>query len=80
MINKTRLTEQEIKEQQKLLDEMNRSGKFSFNQTVDEYGIIQVDCDPETVIQEMGLITIEESNKRINQIIDANSHEHSTYQ
>ena len=57
-----------LKEQQ-LLDEINSSGKYSFNQTIDDNGDIHVDCDAETLIKEMGLIPAEEAFKRFNETV-----------
>lgn len=68
MTDKVKLSESEIRERQKRLDEINSSGKYSFKQTVDEYGIIHVDCDAETFIQEMGDITLEEFIRRLDDI------------
>ena len=68
MTDKVKLSESEIRERQKRLDEINSSGKYSFKQTVDEYGIIHVDCDADTLIQEMGYITLEEHIKKLNDI------------
>lgn len=64
-------------EEQKKLDEINRSGKYSFTQTMDDNGHIHVDCDAETFIKEMGLITLEEAFKRYGEIIDTYAQKYS---
>lgn len=62
---------------QKKLDEINRSGKYSFNQTIDENGHIHVDCDAETFIKETGLITLDEHIKRLGDILDECAEQHN---
>ena len=55
-------------DEQKRLDEINASGRYSFNQTIDNNGHIHVDCDLDTYVRELGLISMEEHIKRLNQI------------
>lgn len=54
----TLLSKEVLLKEQQLLDEINSSGKYSFNQTIDENGDIHVDCDAETLIKEMGFIPL----------------------
>ena len=65
---KNKLSKRVLLEEQKRLDEMNASGKYSFNQTIDENGEIHVNCDAETYINEMGYIPLEEHIRRLNEI------------
>ena len=58
-----KLDKKVLLEEQRRLDKINRSGKYSFTQTIDEYGYIHVDCDAETFIREMGGITVEKAFK-----------------
>lgn len=62
----TKLSKEVLLKEQQLLNEINASGKYSFNQTIDDNGDIHVDCDAETLIKEMGLIPSEEVFKRFN--------------
>ena len=71
-----KLDKKVLLEEQKILDEINRSGKYSFKQTIDEYGHIHVDCDAETFIREMGLITLDEHFKRLGEILDECARQH----
>lgn len=72
-----KLDKKVLLEEQRKLDEFNRSGKFSFTQTIDEYGHIHVDCDAETFIREMGLRTLNEHFKRLGEKIDECVRQHN---
>lgn len=71
-----KLDKKVLSEEQKRLDEINRSRKYSFKQTIDEYGHIHVDCDAETLIREIGGITKEEAFKRFGEKIDKCARQH----
>ena len=65
-----KLDKKVLLEEQLKLDEINRSGKYSFNQRIDDNGDIHVDCDVETFIRETGLITLDVHFKRLGEILD----------
>ena len=65
-----RLSKEVLLKEQQLLDEINSSGKYSFNQTIDDNGDIHVDCDAESLIKEMGFIPAEEAFKRFNEKVN----------
>lgn len=72
-----KLSKKVLLEEQKRLDEINASGKYSFNQTIDENGEIHVNCDAETYIKEMGYIPLEEHIRRLNKIADEYTNKNS---
>ena len=72
-----KLDKKVLLEEQRKLDEINRSGKYSFKQTIDEYGNIHIDCDAETFIKETGGITLDEAFKRFGEKLDECARQHN---
>ena len=64
------MIDEDMREAQKRLDRINRSGRYSFKQTIDARGCIHVDCDLETFVREMNLISAEDMMKKLYSKLD----------
>lgn len=62
------LTNSLILEERKRLNEINKSGKYSFNETIDDDGNLHIDCSYEQYAEELGLIPLEEHLKNLGNI------------
>ena len=54
-----------ILEERKRLNEINKSRKYSFNETIDDDGHLHIDCGYEQYAEELGLIALEEHFKNL---------------
>ena len=63
-----KLSKEEIMNLQNIVDEEKHRNNYTFNTMVDEFGRFHVDCDLDSYVRELGLISMEEHIKILNRI------------